>query len=98
MILSPDDIAKMERQIEEIDTQIKNLKDKARDPEAIEKLKKERIAAVNAIKGIYKTKTKAEEDFKKENDDAYKDWVDKTKAVEDAKKSLAKAIENVTEK
>lgn len=55
-------------------------------------------AYLNEVDNIYKTHTDQNEEFKKSNDKAYKDWQDKTKAVADAQKSLAKAIEAVAEK
>ena len=49
-------------------------------------------------KSFYETLEENTKKQKEARDNAYDDWVSKSKAVEDAKKSLAKAIENVTEK
>lgn len=55
-------------------------------------------AQLNYFDDLNKDYKKGLEDIKKDQEKAYKDWIDKTKAVTDTQKSLAKAIEAVTEK
>ena len=84
--------------LSQIQAQRMELEKSLDDKDYIQSLVNMATAAGNKINQIYGTNTKAVEDFEKEKDKAYKDWLDKLDAIKDAQKSLAKAVETVTEK
>ena len=84
--------------LSQIQTQRMELEKSLDDKDYIQSLVNMATAAGNKIDQIYETNTKAVEDFEKEKNKAYKDWLDKLDSIKDAQKSLAKAIETVTEK
>ena len=97
-LISSKTLSDLEKGLNQITTQREELEKSLKDDKYIQSLVNIAKSASNKIDQTFKTYTDTTENLKKENDKAYKDWIDKTKAVTEAQKNLTKAIETVAEK
>ena len=97
-LISSKTLSDLKAGLTQITTQREELEKSLKDDKYIQSLVNIAKSASNKIDQTFKTYTDTTENLKKENDKAYKDWIDKTKAVTEAQKNLTKAIETVTEK